>query len=246
MTTKKQTVYNLINIITDVLLSDLAYIVALKFWLFRIRGGVGNTAENLNVLIVYSLFLFIVYKSSNLYNTLSFRTFFHEILKIIQINIFGILSLALIFYFFRIENFSRGVFVSFFIFSVIFIILKRYIFRYILYKHPKIGFNENHVLVVGSGKLAQRFIKNAKIDRRYFIKIVGYISKDNTIMSDFFLGEYSDLETILTEKNIDQVVLALEPNEIGYISDIIDVCEKQGTKIYVIPFYNDFFPAMPE
>ena len=44
---------------------------------------------------------------------------------------------------------------------------------------------------------------------------------------------------------LDEIVVALEPHETRFMQTIINSSEKQGIKISVIPFYNDFLPAHP-
>ena len=51
------------------------------------------------------------------------------------------------------------------------------------------------------------------------------------------------LETQLHGDGIDEVVLALEPEELGVTVPVIQLCEKSGTKVSVIPFYNDVIPT---
>lgn len=41
------------------------------------------------------------------------------------------------------------------------------------------------------------------------------------------------------------MILALAPDELGVTADVIQVCEKCGTKISVVPFYNDVIPTRP-
>ncbi len=247
MTRKKNAVYNIINAITDILVSDAAYILAIQVWLKVFRGDTTNVAENLNILAVYSVFLFILYRNSNLYSASITKIFTHEVIKIIQLNVFGILTLGLTFYVFRLEHFSRGVLVCFFILSTIFIIIKRLIFRIIINKYPNLVLNNTNVLVVGNGTLAKRFIHSSQRSKQYAFSLVGYLSNDKNDTDSKKLGNYMDLESILEKLSIDQVVIALEASEVSkYISHSINICDKFGTKVYIIPVYNDFFQAVPD
>ncbi len=247
MTRKKNTVYNIINAITDILLSDAAYILAIQVWLKVFRGNTSNVAENLNILAVYSIFLFILYRNSSLYSASISKLFTHEVMQIIQLNVFGILTLGLTFYVFRLEHFSRGVLICFFILSTLFIIIKRLIFRIVINKYPALVLNKTNVLVVGNGALAKRFILSAERSKQYDFSLVGYLSNNKNDTDSKKLGNFLDLENILGKFTIDQVVIALEANEVSkYISHSINVCDKLGTKVYIIPVYNDFFQAVPD
>lgn len=47
------------------------------------------------------------------------------------------------------------------------------------------------------------------------------------------------LEAQLYREGIDEVILALEPEEFGMTIQVIQLCEKSGAKVSVISFYND-------
>lgn len=245
MIKKKLAGYNLLNIFTDILVIDFAYILSIWVWLGVVDNKSGNISQNLTIIAIYSFFLLFLYQSFNLYNTFRFRTLMVEIYQIIKVNCIGIIILGLTFYILRMEEFSRGVLVSFFLFSTILIIAKRILFRYILRCYQKRGFNQKRVLVVGSGHLAQRYVHNIKKNAQYGLLVEGYVSKNEEDGLGKRLGKYEDLNEILQDTGIDEVVIALEPHEIQFISHVIGVCDKQGTKVYIIPFYNDYFPTAP-
>lgn len=246
MTKKKATFYNIINVLTDVLLSGLAYLSAIFVYLHLIKGGSSNIAQDSKIVLIYSLYLIVLYRASSLYSTTAVKPFGHEILKVIQINTIGLLTMGLMLYFFRLEDFSRGVLGYFYLFSISLIISKRAIFFQIRKKHPKLFYNKNYVMVVGNGPLAKRFMSNANSTNQYIIKIVGYVSNDETDVSENRLGSYSNLDVLLNEFDVDKVVIALEPDEISCMTQVISACDKQGSKAYIIPFYNDYFPKAPE
>ncbi len=246
MTKKKATFYNLLNIVTDILLNNLAYLTAIYVWLVLVHDGASNVATDAKILPLYSLYLFFLYRSSSIYTSTDLKSFGDEILKVFQINVIGFLTLGLMFYIFRLEDFSRGVLGYFFIFSISFITIKRAIVQFFKKRYPAFFYNKNIILVVGNGHLAKRFMENAKKANGDILEIIGYTSNDTTDTSRNHLGSYSDLEKLLSVHQADRVVIGLEPDEIEYMPTVINACEKQGTKIYVIPFYNDYIPSAPE
>ena len=72
---------------------------------------------------------------------------------------------------------------------------------------------------------------------RYF-RSKGYNLKHNLVVD---WVEW--LEAQLHGEGIDEVILALEPEELGVTVQVIQLCEKSGTKVSVIPFYNDVIPT---
>ena len=51
--------------------------------------------------------------------------------------------------------------------------------------------------------------------------------------------------TLMDTPGIDEVVVALDADETGRISRTIAACDKQGVRITMVPFYNDYLPARP-
>ena len=85
--------------------------------------------------------------------------------------------------------------------------------------------------------MAQRYIRNVESSPWLGIHVADCFPPDENL-----LGR---LEKRLHGVGIDEVILALEPDEIGVTQSVIEVCEKCGTKICVIPFYNDVIPTRP-
>ena len=50
---------------------------------------------------------------------------------------------------------------------------------------------------------------------------------------------------MLASPNIDEVVVALDAGESDRISRTFSACDKQGVRITMVPFYNDYLPARP-
>ena len=145
---------------------------------------------------------------------------------------------ALIFIF-KIEDISRGIIVLFYILTLFLLGGKQFITRLVLNQLRSSGFNIKHEILVGKGKLARQYQKDLSDEPELGIEIDQNIDADN------------DLEQLLSKSGedgevcVDEVVLALEPEDYSNIKRLISVCEKYGVKYYIIPFYNDMIPANP-
>ena len=228
------------------MVSICAYYFAVFFWLNAYHGGTSNIAKDTSVLIPYSIYLLILYRSSSLYFTTKPYSLGKEILKVIEINTIAIITFGLMLYFFKLEDFSRGVLAYFYIFTIIFVTIKRCLFRCLRNKFPDAFYNKNYAIVVGNGSLAKRFMKHANKSDQYLLSIVGYLGNAKDDITEKRLGSYEDLDKLLLDYKVDKVVIALEPAEVFYMTTIISACDKQGTKAYIIPFYNDYIPRAPE
>ena len=113
---------------------------------------------------------------------------------------------------------------------------KRLVLRYTLRYFRAKGYNLKHNLVVGGGHLARRYARTVENDKTLGVHLAGIIPPKGDNWTEW-------LEAQLHGEGIDEVILALEPEELGVTVQVIQLCEKSGTKVSVIPFYNDVIPT---
>lgn len=77
-------------------------------------------------------------------------------------------------------------------------------------------------------------------------KIVAYLTAQPCLGIPAYAGEQDRLESCLVEKAVDEVLLAPSLEEENKMIHIVDLCEKYGVRIRVIPFYNDVISSNPK
>lgn len=109
------------------------------------------------------------------------------------------------------------------------------------------------VLVLGSGAVAEQFIRNVKRSHRYGVNIVGLIAQDASdvgkeVYGSKIINHITNLKEILHSDYTDEVVVALSINELGQTPEIIELCDQEGVPVRVIsPFFKDLISkARPE
>lgn len=197
------------------------------------------------VAAVYSLLVVLLYSVTQMYSSHRLRKSTSEILKIFLIN--GIVSLALMstLYLLRITGFPRLTVILFWLFSSLFVIIKRLVLWAVLHHYRSLGYNQKHVAIVGNGHLARQYLNNIKASPQLGITVEGYVSKVERPELGRCLGSYEDLEKILEEQLIDELVVALEPHETQFMKPVLAAADKEGVRLSLIPFYNDYFPSHP-
>ena len=60
-----------------------------------------------------------------------------------------------------------------------------------------------------------------------------------------YMGSYDALSARLDEVAVDEVVVALEADEIELLPHVFAACDKNGVRITMVPFYSDYLPARP-
>ena len=80
----------------------------------------------------------------------------------------------------------------------------------------------------------------------YGFHVDGYLAPyANPDLDVRYLGGYDKMEVTLDEPGIDEVVVALDAAEMHMLTRAFAACDKHGTRITMVPFYNDYLPARP-
>ena len=250
MIRKNQAFLNRVNIILDMLLVIGAYMLASWIRLDFLDGDSSNMAgiseKTLLLAIAYSLILFIILSLFGFYNTTRTRKLLWKI-KIIFFSVTLSTLIATAFFFaFRLVDFSRGVILAFYTITLILLIGKYSFMRLVLRRFRGKGYNLKHVVVIGTGKLAQQYRDDITAESELGFNLLGFIGNQSPLKeNDQYLGSFKDVDRILSSPDINEVIIALDPEEYGRLWTIIPACEKNGVKYSVIPFYNDIIPSNP-
>ncbi len=250
MIRKNQAFLNRVNIILDMLLVVLSYILASWIRLDFFDGDSSNMAgvseKTLLLALAYALMLFFLLSLFGFYNTTRTRRLAWKIRTIFFAVTLSTLVATTVFFVFRLVDFSRGVILAFYVTTLILLIGKYAFMRLVLRRFRGKGYNLKHVVIIGTGKLAQQYKNDIQAESELGFHLLGFIGNKNLLKEeDQYLGTFSDLDKILATPDINEVVIALDPEEYNRLWAIIPVCEKNGVKYSVIPFYNDIIPANP-
>ena len=235
------------------ILSDLALIVfsCIFAWLIRydVLDGVVSvetTGVSMAMLIAaYSLVSVMVLYISNIYAPQRLRKAGGNTLRIFACNGFCSLLLLSILYIFKIMDMSRGAVLINYLLSSLLVSGKHILLHAILHHMREKGYNLRHFVIVGNGRQAHEYLNNVRENAYTGVVVDGYVSAVERPELGKCLGSYEDLEEILTAGSYDGLIVALEPHEIRFLKTIMDVADKVGIQIDLIPFYNDYYPTYP-
>ncbi len=250
MIRKNQRLINGLNLLSDLALIFVSYFAALFTKYFLIENHSGDLiwfSEPLywSIALVYSALLVLVYYFAGLYGSYRFKREESEIFTVLTINGVGVLTLMALMYLVRMSEFSRVALFLFWGYSSLFVLGKRTVTRALLRHYRKLGYNQKHVVVVGSGHFAHQYVEDVKRNPHMGFTVDGYVSKEDCPNLGTRLGSFDELEEILSDRQVDEVVAALEPSEIGFMKQVLETADKTGVRISIIPFYNDYIPNYP-
>lgn len=250
MIRKNQEFLNKVNILLDMLLVILAYTLASWLRLDFFDGESSNMAavsyRTVLLALAYSLMLFFLLSLIGFYNTTRTRKLSWKIKTIILSVTLSTLIASTFLFVFRLVDFSRGVLLVFYLTTNAFLIGKYTFMRLVLSRFRGKGYNLKHVVVIGTGKLAQQYLSDVEKEPALGFHISGFIGNQSLLPDpDAWLGPFEEVDSKLASPDICEVVIALDPDEYSRLLTIIPACERNGVKYSVIPFYNDIIPAHP-
>ena len=248
MVKKNQVFLNWINVLSDAALIFISYFIAV-FFRFRVLSGIVSERMTAPIYIyivaTISLGIVFTYYIAHVYRSQRMKRLGGAAAKIISINGIGTLFMVAVLYLLRVMNFSRWALFAFWCIASFLVVLKHAILRLILHYYRKQGYNLRHVAIVGNGKSAVQYKKDIKKNPQYGYRIAGYFSKVENPALGKCLGAYEDIADYLEANPLDELVVALEPHEVQHMKHVLTAADKEGVRVTLIPFFNDYYPAHP-
>lgn len=244
---ENQKVLNIFNVISDGLLVICSIFIAyiIRFRIFDGLDNIGLTYYMKLAVVSTPVFLFL-YAMLGLYESFRAKNFTTELELLLQANLIGTIFLLAGQFVLRNINLSRGLLAIFFFASTGMIAVKRLALRRTLRHYRSLGYNQKHVLIVGSNRTATQYYNIITKDLTLGLSPVGQIADKGAKIGKLRrLGDFAHLGCVLEKGGIDEVVAALSLEENDHISQIIHDCEKYGVKLSLIPFYADYMSAHP-
>lgn len=191
------------------------------------------------VLVVFLYYLL------QLYGSYRFKANVSEALKILLVNGIAALAFMAVLYLIRVSNFPRLAVAFFWLISSALVVLKRTLAWGFLRYYRSLGYNQKQVAILGNGHLARQYLEDIRWNPQLGVTVIGYISRERRPELGKCLGSYEDLEKILERHKVDELIIALEPHETQFMKPALTVADKEGIRLSLIPFYNDYIPPHP-
>ena len=249
MIRKNQVFFNRLNQVLDILLVIVCYAFSSWFWLAVHNKDFVNMAtisgRMLLTSFLYALALSVFFMSAGFYGTSTRTRKLGWKLRIIFVGTTATLLVSsFLLYLFRLVDFSRGVLFIFYGTANAALILKYTAMRIIMDRLRDRGYYIKQEIVIGTGKLAMQYARDVINEPGLGVRLLGFVGEKQKECKQV-LGGFEEMDRVLARTDIDEVVIALEPEEYSHIRELIGACEKNGVKYSVIPFYNDIIPAHP-
>jgi len=183
----------------------------------------------------------LIFQSRNMFRSRRIVFIFDEFFLIGRLVTFGLIfSFGLIF-FYRLFPYSRLVLVVVWVLSIILITAG----RYIVLKFEKTLYNKGRglkdTIIVGNNRSAADISERLSLHKYAGFNIIGFIDDENSTQTAGFLpeskrlGTYSDIVSIVQQRNIETVLVAIPSTEHEKLYGLMKDCEGENVEFLMVP-----------
>ncbi len=168
------------------------------------------------------------------------RSYLNEIYAILNATTTAILLVMAFTFFIRPLVFSRALYVYAALLVAIFLSVYRALQRLAFMRLRKSGFGVDRVVIVGAGELGRALMRNIVAQSDLAYQVIGFVDDDpargSTEIGRFkALGGTDRLPSLLSNMQVDEVIVTLPWTAREKIISIIQLCQQHGVTAKVVP-----------
>jgi Undecaprenyl-phosphate glucose phosphotransferase len=218
----------------------LSYFVRFNIGWIPVSKGVPSLEPYLILLPAILIIWGIVFRAFNLYRPRRISTRLSEIWDLVKACSLAALVLVALSFFLRQFEYSRLVFLIFWLLSIVLVTFSHWTSREILRFLRKRGYNQRFALIMGAGELGQALAARLHRHRELGLRVIGYLSRrpervGGEIRGIRVLGIYDQLPEILASRPVDQVFLALPHDAYGEAEKILQFLQNHTADVRIVP-----------
>lgn len=242
---------NILHVVMDALILITSYWLAwaIKFGNVFRNGAFERIGFKAYVIIFIAIVpgFLILYAFFGLYAPKRVQGQKYELFNIVKADTVGVLFIILLLYLTHKDHFSRSMLFIFYGLNIFLEILARVFLRMFLRHIRRKGFNQKHIVLVGYSRAAEGYIDRIRAFPQWGYHIVGILDDTVKIGTKYrggeVVGRVADLEKIISENDLDEMVITLSIEEYAKLEGIVAKCEKSGVHTKFIPDYNNIIPT---
>ncbi|MCI5130553.1 MAG: sugar transferase [Candidatus Electrothrix sp. EH2] len=238
------------HIIVDIFWVAVAFIAAYhtkrSFVLFS-GHGLSTEPNYYFVLLLAVIVSFFAFFFTGCYRPYRTQTLLQIYARVLKAEIGILFGTIILLYLLHEHNVSRMLLALFIIFLTFFLFLSKGSIYYVLRYYRSLSYNTRHLLVIGTGRRAERIVDAVHDDKGSGYRILGCLSMDNDCEGKeeavvFHkikkLGSVNSLPVLLTEYIVDEIIFAGDIKKIKQIKSLIRFTEYLGVKIHIVPDFQ--------
>lgn len=218
---------------------DLCIVVGSFFLGYSINHKLYDIYElNSYILLLFKLVILwgVLLYYFGMYDTIRIKQIPEVLSNLFKTALTGSILFASIIFITKMQTVSRSLVGYTFLFATLFISIEKVMLIYYFRFQRKKGFNYRNILIVGTGKRAQRFIDIINKHNEWGFKIVGLVDDDtakinNVICGHKVIGSFNDVSQIIHSNVVDEIMFIVPRSWLGKIEEIMYLCELEGLKV---------------
>jgi exopolysaccharide biosynthesis polyprenyl glycosylphosphotransferase len=239
------------TIISDLLAHSFAWFL---FYLVKFKLGWFDTTDSpqpvmlLIPSLILGLYWVLIYAIFGMYNNLFLISRLDEIIRTAKISIIGTLIL---FFFLFIDqlnwdasNINYAKYYAMIYWFLVFLTTSmfRFVVRTAQKRKTRSGKGLHRAIIVGTGKNAVEVSENLNRNKILGLDVVGFVQTGGEInehLTKPILGFIDDIRSLVVEKKIDDVIVALEQTESRKLIEVVDQVDLPDVSVKILPdFYQ--------
>jgi len=198
-----------------------------------ISGFVHFTSQYWLMFVFFPLIWWSLYQLNKLYQEYRTKTFKRLAWDVFVTSVWASFVCGSFVFFFKVDMASRLFFLVYAGTAYTIVMIEKAIVLFILNRVHAKGYNQENLLIVGTGNRAREFIRNSKQHSNWGVHIVGLIDDDpkyfgKEIEGYRVLGRIQDIGFIVNRLVIDRVIFVVPRIWLDRIECAILECEKVG------------------
>ncbi len=233
-------------VISDAILINVAFAIA--YWIrydlqwFRAVDPAFHTSYRAYVpfILVLTILLLIAFRLEGVYTLRRGTSWLDEVYAIANGTTTGIIIMIVVTFFYQPLFYSRLIFLYAAILIPVVLALARAVKAIAIARLRRRGIGVDHVVIVGAGETGRTVLRNLVAQPQYGYRVLGFLDdnpeKGQTDIGPFkALGSIDNLPYILTQHQVDEVIVALPWQYHRRIARIIAEAERAGVRVRVVP-----------
>ena len=251
--TQTQIVFVLMLALTDVVMAALAFFLA--YWMRRWIPlpdevqEMGRFYDYSGIVLAHVASILVVFAFSRLYRLTRMPSrvdeFYYTFTSTTVATLIGVALSSLLFKNSPLElDYSRGMILYGWALTIVFITAGRVAHAQVRAELRRQGWGRDRVLIVGTGDVGRMIVQKIQSNPGLGYKVAGFVTTDGQNEMPLgapVLGQAGDLAPIITEHQVDEVIIALPEATHQEILMLISECERGKVTIKVFP---DVFQIM--
>jgi len=252
MLKEKDVVVRRLMIAFDLLVITAAFLVSYlirsklhslyKFDLFPSKRIIADSPERFSeyllvLIVVAPLWCFLLHRNG-IYNSWRLKKAWNILWIVFKSSLSTIFISGAVFFLFRWMFVSRIFFVIFVLFGFLFLVGEKAAVFSIMHKFRRRGYNYRQLLIVGTGRRAEEFVRRIGRHPEWGLRVVGAIEDEagrgiEKVDGVRVIGELEQIIGILHRLPIDEVVFVVPRLRLQKVEKAIHECEIEGVKVTV-------------